>query len=189
MPSPATIARVRARTGQGFASDLYAGHTVAVLSASSTGLAFTYQARDAAFAARVKLASEGAIEVLRAFHLAPRSALQLAAAALPSYAGKNRVVDEVLAGHKPLLDALGTMSGDGRFSAKVSLDGTLVSATARGKKVSDVIPANLLLGSVVLAVLSRDEKQEATAPPPPPPPKPRPKPRPGIGGTPAKRAR
>jgi hypothetical protein len=188
-PSAALVAQMTKDIGDNFGRDLLANHTVGVLAASATGVQWMYEARDAAFAKRMETASKGFIELMRAAHSAPRGLAQIAIAALPSYAKKSKEIDAVIAAKDNIMDAVWDLTGDGKFAAKVKLDGNLVHVTATGKKFSDVVPASFLagLGAIGFVAGKAESKAPATMSAPPKAVPAKPAPRAGSGlGTPVK---
>lgn len=168
-PSAASIAMVQKDLGDNFGRDLIVNHSVAVFAASATGIAWVYEAKDAAFAKRMETASQGMVDLLRAAHLAPRGMVQVAVAALPSYAKMSKEIDAVLASKDKLVDAVWDMTGDGKFAARIRVDGKLVTAQLTGKKFSDVVPASFVVGLGAIGALTAraSQKDEAYASPPP----------------------
>ncbi|MBK9033831.1 MAG: hypothetical protein IPL61_21615 [Myxococcales bacterium] len=172
-PSSSAAAQLATQIPASFGRELVTQHTLAIVTASATGIGWTYQAKDAAFAARIKLASEGWIELMRAAHIAPRGMAELAVAALPSYAGRGAALDDAIKHKDQILAAVGELTGDGKFQATVKQSGTLVTVTTRGRRISDVVPVGLVMGLGALGWVS------ATAPAPAPATVPaRPTPRP-----------
>ncbi len=162
-PSAELVKTMTKDLGDNFGRDLLANHTVAVFAASATGVAWTYEAKDAAFAMRMVTASKGLIDLMRAAHLAPRGVAQVAVAALPSYARMSKEIDAVVAAKDQLMSAVWDLTGDGKFAAKVKVDGNLVTVTATGKKFSDVVPSSLVvgLGAIGFITTRGGEKSEA----------------------------
>jgi hypothetical protein len=162
-------------------------HTVFVLAASATGLSWMYEAKDAAFARRMETASKGLIDLMRAAHLAPRGVAQVAVAALPSYARMSKELDAVIAAKDKLMGAVWDLTGDGKFAARVKVDGKLVSVTATGKKFSDVVPSSFVVGLGAIGFLtasrqSPDDMKPARPPTTKPTTKPATKPAPPRSG-------
>jgi hypothetical protein len=162
-PSAALVAHATKGLGDNFGRDLVANHVVGVFAASATGVSWMYEAKDAAFAKRMETASKGLIDLMRAAHLAPRGVAQVAVAALPSYAKMSKELDAVIASKDKLMDAVWDLTGDGKFAAKVKVDGNLVSVVATGKKFSDVVPSSLVvgLGAIGFLTAGRDAKSDA----------------------------
>ena len=189
-PSAALVAQATKDLGDNFGRELVANHTVGVLAASATGLSWMYEAKDVAFARRLETASKGLIDLMRAAHLAPRGVAQVAVAALPSYAGKSKELDAVIAAKDKLLGAVWDLTGDGKFRATVKVDGKLLTVVATGKKFSDVVPSSFVVGLGAIGFLTArgeakaEEAKPATVRPAPKKPMP---PRSGGGlGTPVK---
>ena len=189
-PSAALVAQATKDLGDNFGRELVANHTVGVLAASATGLSWMYEAKDVAFARRLETASKGLIDLMRAAHLAPRGVAQVAVAALPSYAGKSKELDAVIAAKDKLLGAVWDLTGHGKFRATVKVDGKLLTVVATGKKFSDVVPSSFVVGLGAIGFLTArgeakaEEAKPATVRPAPKKPMP---PRSGGGlGTPVK---
>ena len=154
-PSAEATATMVAKHGSdNFGRDLIANHTLAIVAASATGLHWTYQAKDVAFAARMKTASEGVIELMRAGHLVPRGVAELVVAALPSYAGKSPGIDGAIKHKDKLMAAIDDLTGDGKFTASVKLTGNLVTVETKAKRISDVVPTGVLMGLGAIGYLT-----------------------------------
>ncbi|HUQ00915.1 MAG TPA: hypothetical protein VM261_00410 [Kofleriaceae bacterium] len=186
-PSSALVAQATKDLGDNFGRDLIANHTVGVFAASATGVSWMYEAKDAAFAKRMETASKGLLDLMRAAHLAPRGVAQVAVAALPSYAKMSKELDAVIASKDKLLGAVWDLTGDGKFAAKVKVDGNLVTVVATGKKFSDVVPSSFVvgLGAIGFLTAGRDspdhDMKPATVKPAPRPVTPRPAGGGGLG--------
>ncbi|MBK7195330.1 MAG: hypothetical protein IPH80_22845 [Myxococcales bacterium] len=195
-PSAAAATALAAQVNASFGRDLIAQHTLAIVSASATGVGWVYQAKDAAFAARIKLASEGWIELMRAAHVAPRGLVELAVAALPSYAGTSPELDDAIKHKDQILAAVNELTGDGKFTATVTQKGALVTVTTKGRRLSDVLPVGVVVGLGALGSMAFTKQSGAVsgpagvyAPARPPArpstPKPTPRPAPRPAPTPA----
>jgi len=164
-PSLEAVSRMTAQIGtDSFGKDLISNHTLAIVSLTSTGLHWIYQAKDVAFAARIKQASEGVIELMRAGHLFPRGIAELTAAALPSYAGKSPAIDGAIKHRAALMAAVDDLTGDGKFTATVKQSGNLVSVETKGKRLSDVVPTGVLVGFGAIGFMTM--RTSVSAPPP-----------------------
>lgn len=162
-PSAALVKEMTKDLGDNFGRDLLANHTVGVFAASATGVTWMYEARDAAFAKRMATASEGLFDLMRAAHLAPRGMVQVAVAALPSYAKMSKEIDAVVAAKDKLMAAVWDMTGDGKFVGKVKVDGNLVTATATGKRFSEVVPASFVVGLGAIGFMTARGEAKAEA--------------------------
>ncbi|MEZ4400624.1 MAG: hypothetical protein R3B06_11430 [Kofleriaceae bacterium] len=145
-PSAGALQLMAGRVPDSFGKELLTQHTLAIVALTATGMSWTYQARDAAFAARFKLASEGWIELMRAAHIVPRGLAALVVAALPSYAGRAPALDAVIRDRDRLRLAVSQLTGDGKFAATVTQQGTLVTVAAKGRRLSEVLPIGLVVG-------------------------------------------
>ncbi|HVK74620.1 MAG TPA: hypothetical protein VM734_14930 [Kofleriaceae bacterium] len=167
-PSAAALQMMTQTMDPSFGKDVVAGHDLLLVSATSTGFGWVYAAKDAALARRMKSASEGVIDLLRAAHLAPRGMAQLVSAALPSYARTSKGIDAVLASKDQLMTAMWSMTGDGKFAATVKLEGNAVVVTTKAKRISEIVPASALVGFGVLGAITARGTVEHDAPAPPP---------------------
>jgi hypothetical protein len=140
-----------------FGKDLVSQHALVIVSASSTGINWTFQAKDAAFANRIKVASDGLIELMRASHVVPRGMAELVVAALPSYLGHSPEIDDAIKHKDQIMAAVTQLTGDGKFAATVKQTGTTVTVTTKAAKISDVVPvgAVVALAAVGFAIESR----------------------------------
>lgn len=184
--APALVATLAKGLGDNFGRDLVANHKLGVLAVAATGVTWMYEASDAAFARRMESASLGLLELMRAAHLAPRGMAQVAVAALPSYARVSKDLDAVIGARDKLLAAVWDLTGDGKFTARVRVDGTLVTATATGKKLSDVLPISFVGGLAAIGFLTAADAPTPVPPASKPPavrPAPRPAPAPPRKGT------
>src|SRR6185369_7705049 len=120
------------------------------------GVRLYWKDREKKHLARVALAVDGAIELLRAAHLAPRGLVELAAASLDSYAGESSDVDALIARQDDLVRVVDENTGDGAFDAKVDTDKKKRTITVKltGKTLSDVVPAAVVIpAALALAFL------------------------------------
>ena len=205
-PSAAAVAHVAGQVPPGFGRDLLNQAELVVLSGTATGVGWVYQAKDAAFAARIKLASEGWIELMRAAHVAPRGIAELVVAALPSYVGQSPELDDAIKHKDQILAAVNELTGDGKFQSSVKQSGNVVTVTTKGRRLSDVVPIGLAMGLGGIGAMTAATKAPAMATPAQPgrpasprpstaprpttpsrpttPPKPTPAPRPATGARP-----
>jgi len=146
--------------GVGFVADLVTSHELAILSLQHDGLSFTWKGPDQEHLERIALAVDGALDLMRAGHLAPRGMAKLLVAALDSYAGASPELDEVIAHKDDLMTIIDGYSGDGKFKAEVKKDAKTRTITVRasGKKLSDVVPVAFLVPAVVAGFLFSEEE-------------------------------
>jgi hypothetical protein len=114
----------------------------------------------------MELAAEGVIELMRAGHLAPRGMVKLLVAALDSYKGESKELDELIAHKDDLQKIVAAYSGDGDFKSTIKKDKKARTLTVRatGKKLSDVIPVAALIPAVVAGILFASEPEPAPKP-------------------------
>src|SRR5262249_50342170 len=91
------------------------------------------------------LAADGAIDLMRAFQIAPRGFAKLAVAYLDAYAGQSKEIDEIIKHKADILKIVEDYTGDGQFKAQVDKDPKAKSVVvhAIGKKLSEVMPLGL----------------------------------------------
>ncbi|MCW5802717.1 MAG: hypothetical protein KIT31_10045 [Deltaproteobacteria bacterium] len=183
-----------------FATDLVQRHKVASLSMFHDGVGWTWTDATKEGMEQVAMMSEGALELMRAAHIGPRGIAKMAVAALESYRGVDKQLDEVIKRKADILKIVDTYTGDGNFKVAIDRDPAKyrVNVRATGKSLAEVVPATLLLpvGAVALLGFGTKKKdamstpvmapvsapsgpmKQVAPPPPPPPPAKRPTPAP-----------
>lgn len=136
----------------------------------------------------MKLFSDGMIEVMRAAQIAPRGVAKMAAAAMESYRGTSKQLDEVIRRKDDLLKLVDSFSGDGKFAATVNADPRTLRLDVRatGASFSQVAPFGMLVpfaGAAFFGLRADGAgpvimEQPSPQRPPPPPGKWAPKPQP-----------
>lgn len=199
---PTTAAAASFAGAEPIVRDVMTGHHAMTVSASATGLAWSFDARTPAMATRMQHAASALVAFLRAGHQMPRGLLDLALAWAPSYAGTDPILDGLLRDRDQVAAVLAQLSGDGQFAATIKRTGDRVTLTATGQRFSEVVPLAAVVVGVAAGALTvgqavKDEpKASAAAPAPPmakpivaptrpsPPPRPRPTPpgKPTTGG-------
>ena len=132
-----------------------------MLSLRHDGVSFYWKDKTKDHLARMALAVDGTIDLMRAAQIAPRGAVELLVAALPSYSGTSDELDKIIAKKDDLIDLVDGFTGDGKFKATVKKDNKAKTVTveANGKKLSDVLPVAVLVPAVVGGLLvSGDDK-------------------------------
>jgi len=143
-PSAATVKLLK--TGMRGASGAYLrgflfGHQKLGFVIDHRGFNVLWKAKDAVGFERAKLATEGGISLLRAFHHGGRGLVRLAMAWLPR-GTKNPVFNALSEHQDEIIKLLDDTMGNGKFKAKVKADKMTFTVTvdAHGKKLSDVLP-------------------------------------------------
>ncbi len=184
--------------GPSFPADLIKRHKFFSFGFYTDGLGWRWDDSTKAGLDSMKMFSDGAIEIMRAAHIAPRGVARMAAAALDSYRGTNKQIDELIRRKADLLKLVDSFSGDGKFAATVNADprGLRLDVRATASSFSQVAPFGLLIPFAGFAyfgfhsVASEPVMIESPriAPPPPPPGKwaPRPAPAPVKQAPPSK---
>ncbi len=192
--SPAIRTKVLAELkGENFPADLVKRHKFFAMSFYTDGVGWRWDDSTRPGLDAMKLFSEGAIEVMRAAQVAPRGMAKMAAAALESYRGTSKQIDEVLRRKAELLRLVDSFSGDGKFAASVNANpGTLrLDVRATAATFSQVAPFGLMMPVLGAAFFgfradTSPPPAEMIQGPPPPPGKWAPKPQPIKKGTPPK---
>jgi len=156
------------QAGENFAADLIRGHELAIVALHRDGVAFHWKDRTKAGLDRVAMLTDGAIELTRAMHIAPRGFAKIALAAVDSYKGKDKDADALIAHKADIVKIVDAYTGDGKFKVSIAKDAKARTLTMRatGKSLSEVVPTAALVPLVVIGLLT----EERAAPPPPPPP-------------------
>ncbi|MBA3502794.1 MAG: hypothetical protein H0T65_20700, partial [Deltaproteobacteria bacterium] len=165
-----------------FITDVLTRHKLAAISMFQDGVGWTWIDSHKAGLDSMAQISEGAFDMMRAAHVAPRGAAKIMMGALESYRG-NKQVDELIKRKADLWKIVESYTGDGNFKVAIDKNPATLRLVARGtgKSLSDVVPAGMLLPGAVLLLVGRsprepDMKQAAPAPTPVQPPKLSPKP-------------
>lgn len=164
-----------------FATDVVQRHKVASFSVFSDGVGWMWVDSNRAGLDAMELMSQGALELMKAGHIAPRGFAKLALGGLESYKGTDRQVDEVLRRRAEVMKIVETYTGDGNFKQTITKDPKTLKLTVRaqGKSLSDVVPAGFALPAAAFLTLGRSANKEPAmmvAPPPPTPVRPTKKP-------------
>lgn len=169
-----TVAKMDTR--KNFIADVINRHKIAAFSMFHDGIGWTWQDSVRGGIDTMAMISEGAIDVLRAAHVAPRGFAKIMLGAIDSYKGTDRKVDEVIRRKADIMKIVETYTGDGKFVAKVDKDPARMRLVVRatGKSLSDVLPAGALVP--VGAFLMFGSGVDKSSMPPPtmssPPPRP-----------------
>ena len=158
-----------------FVADIAQRHRVWTFSLFTDGIGWTWIDRDKAGMEQMAMMSEGAIEVLRASHIAPRGIAKILLGAIESYRGADKRLDEVIRRKADLMKIVESYTGDGSFKATVNRDPAKnrVDVRATGKTLSEVVPAGFVVPAMAVAFFGvRDGgsvKQPTMTTPAPPP--------------------
>jgi hypothetical protein len=132
------------------------------------GVAWATYAKTAAGVERASMFAEGAIDLMRAFQIAPRGFAKVALSYLDTLAGQSKELDEVIKHKADILKIVDEFSGDGSFKAQIDKDpkakGVIVHAI--GKHLSEVLPLGLLIPAGAAAYLAKSGATTATMMPP-----------------------
>ena len=168
--------------GQNFASDVIKRHKFAAFAVFRDGIGWSWLDSTKNGLEAMAQISDGTIEILRAFQIAPRGFAKVMLGALESYRGTNKQVDDLIKRKADVQKLVESFSGDGNFKAQVNKDAAKLKLTVRltGKTLSEVLPAAGIIPLGVLGFVSgRAESSRIEAPPPSqivaPPPAPAPK--------------
>lgn len=157
-----------------FVRDLVNRHKFFSLGFHTDGMSWRWDDSNRAGLDSMKLFSEGAVELMRAFQVAPRGAAKMAAAALDSYRGTSKELDEVIRRKADLLRLVDSFSGDGKFSATVNADprALRLDVRATASSFSQVAPFGLMVPLLTGAFFGFQAFDTSFTPQPGPPPPP-----------------
>lgn len=164
---------------ENFVSDLVKRHKFFALSLHTDGLSWRWDDSTKVGLDSMKLFSEGMIELMRASQVAPRGVAKMAAAALESYRGTSKQLDEVIRRKEELLKLVDSFTGDGKFAATINADpkALRLDVRATGASFSQVAPFGLaapLFGAAFFWMSFGEPMEEIMEAPPPPRPMPAP---------------
>lgn len=147
-----------------FLTDIIARHKLATLAVYHDGVGWSWIDTNRAGLDAMAQISDGTMDLMRAGQIAPRGVAKILLAALESYRGVDRNVDELLRRKADVMKIVTSYTGDGNFKVKLDKNpATLrLDARATGKTLSEVVPAGLFVPLAALGYL--------TARPTPPPP-------------------
>lgn len=167
-----------------FLADLMKRHRFFAVGMHTDGLSWRWDDSTRAGLDSMKQFSEGVIELMRASQIAPRGVAKMAAAAVDSYRGTSKQIDEVIRRKAELLKLVEQLTGDGKFAATVNADPRTLRLDVRAtaSSFSQVAPFGLMVPFLGAAFFGVREAAPAMimepAPPPPPPGKWAPRPTP-----------
>jgi len=141
--------------GQNFATDLLRRHKAASLAVFHDGIGWTWVDTTKAGYESMLQVSDGTVQLLRAFQIAPRGLANIVIGGLESYRGTDKHVDELLR-HKGELQKLAeTYIGDGNFKVAMDKDPKAMKLSVRlsDRSLSYVLPLGGLLPMGVAAAL------------------------------------
>jgi hypothetical protein len=143
----ATLIALTEQGGKNPASAMLKDVDQVIASMRFDGLAWATYSKSAAGVERASMFAEGAIDLMRAFQIAPRGFAKVALAYLDTFAGQSKELDEVIKHKADILKIVDEFSGDGQFKAQIDKDakakGVVVHATA--KHLSEVLPLGLII--------------------------------------------
>ena len=109
--------------------------------------------------------SEGWVDLMRAAQIAPRGIAKILLAAIDSYKGQDRQIDEVIKRKADIWKIVETYSGDGNFKVAVNKDPikNRLDVRCTGKSLSEVLPAGLVgPGMAFFLLVGRSTSSMAT---------------------------
>lgn len=149
-----------------FLTDLVGRHRAFAFSVFHDGIGWTWFDTTRPGLEQMAMMSEGMIELMRAFQIAPRGAAKMTLAAIDSYKGTDKRVDEIIRRKADIMKVVESYSGDGNFKVSFEKDPAKLrlAVRARGKSVSEVLPAGLVGPMVVLGLVVGRSKVDAKPP-------------------------
>ncbi len=145
--APATRTQIAGAVGENFLTDVVKRHKFMALSLYADGIGWVWADSTKAGLDRMVMMSEGLIEVMRAAQIAPRGMGKIVLAALESYRGKSRELDQLIAAKSKIASTIAAYTGDGMFKVSQVVDAKNLKVTVRatGKTLSEVVPAALFV--------------------------------------------
>lgn len=127
-------------------TDLAQRHKSWSFSVFHDGVGWSWVDSNKAGLEQVAAMSEGWVDLMRASQIAPRGIAKILLAAIDSYKGVDRQVDEVIKRKADIWKIVETYTGDGNFKVAVNKDPTKNRLDVRctGKTLSEVLPAGLV---------------------------------------------
>lgn len=122
------------------------------MSIYANGMGWTTKVKDAAAQKKAVLASEGFIDLMRAFHLGPRGLGKILVAFIDDLKSTDPEIAEIKKHKDKLLGLLEQFTGDGNFKVKWDKSATRVAVRATGKKLSDVVPLGFVFAGAWLGL-------------------------------------
>jgi hypothetical protein len=153
-----------------FVADLVKRHKFFALALYSDGIGWRWDDSTKAGADSMKLFSEGLLELMRAAQVAPRGVAKMAAAAMESYRGLNKQLDDVIRRKDDLLKLVASFTGDGKFAATAAVSPGADARTFRldvrasAARLSEVVPMGLLLPFMGAAYFGFSAKSSHSSP-------------------------
>lgn len=170
--------------GQNFATDVIKRHKFASFAIFRDGIGWSWFDSSKQGLESMAQISDGVIELLRAFQVAPGGVSKIMLGALESYRGTSKQVDDVLRRKADVQKLVAQYTSDGNFKAQVNKDPAKLRLTVRltGSTLSQVVPALGLAQLGLLGWLSLTGAPETDLQGPaqivvPPPPRSSPPPR------------
>ncbi len=167
-PSAGMIADASKNGDDNFALDLLKDAEFLAMALRSDGITWAHYMKSKAGYERVGMMMEGVIELMRAAQIAPRGMAKIAVAALDSYAGKNKDLDQLIKRKADILKVVDAYSGDGQFKTTFDRDPKTraVVVHATGKSLSEVLPGVIVpLGVAGALMFAGAAKSSASSSP------------------------
>jgi len=147
MPSPGLLKMAEKEHGKNAFTAMLGDMDVAVGALRADGLVWASYSKSSKGYDRAAMAADGAIDLMRAFQIAPRGLAKIFVAYVDVYAGQSKEIDELIKHKDDVLKIVDQYSGDGQFKAQIDKDPKAKSVVvhAIGKKLSDVLPLGLVI--------------------------------------------
>lgn len=166
-----TQAAAEFKNQKNFITDVVARHKFAALSLFHDGVGYTWVDSTKPGLDAMAEITDGAFEMMRAAHVAPRAMAKIMTGAMESYRGSNnKQIDELLRRKPELVKIVESYTGDGKFKVAIDKNPATLRLTARatGKSLSDVVPAGILLPGAMWLLVARPVKEPQMTMPGPP---------------------
>ena len=153
--------------GKNFATDVVQRHKLASFSVFADGVGWTWIDSNKAGLDAMELMSQGALELMKAGHIAPRGIAKVLLGGLESYKGTSRQVDDILRRKAEVMKLVETYTGDGNFKQTITKDPKSLKLVVRaqGRSLSEVVPAGLLFpAGAFFGLVTRSTDASASGP-------------------------
>ncbi len=180
--SPTARKEIQSKMGptKNFITDVVARHKAFSFAMFHDGIGWTWVDSTKAGLDQMAMISDGTMDLLRSFQIAPRGFAKILLGAIDSYKGSDKRVDEIIRRKADLMKIVETYTGDGNFKVQIDKDVKALRLTARatGKSLSEVIPAGVIGPGMILGFVMMRGNAKMSAPMPSQSTQPVPAPRP-----------
>jgi hypothetical protein len=149
-----------------FITDVVGRHKLFAFSVFHDGIGWTWIDSTKGGLDQMAMMSDGMVDMLRAFQIAPRGFAKIMLGAIDSYKGTDKRIDEIIRRKADILKIVDSYTGDGNFKVQVDKDPKTLRLNVRatGKTLSEVVPAGFVGPAMVLGALMFRGKSSSSMP-------------------------